>query len=401
MIPALVVFVLGAATTTSKMLPRDEEKDRDQNEVVEDGVIMKEAESQQRQRMQVQPEGQSSSSSTDTLPPPLPPVVVSSHDSRSDDPAHHTFSLLSLVYQLLQNAFVIFCMLVHAAQAFIITSFAALLPLYMERRFKVSKSTAAFIMAATVPFLVAGTIVGGIWSRRRQLGLQQQLHVTWVASLVSTCFMLIFLIEAIVPFIAVLLTAMFIISLKAGPQTSLLSNACQLIVVHRIQCQGQQQYLKGEAATVSGDGSRSALHAVVPAVQGHQGDGGDCSSSSSQQVPIIPVAAAAAQEVVNVAVTHRAKDETDRLIAAVSGLVSIAVRLLGTIPGPIVLSVLVDSTGWPIHYPFLVVGFAACGVMTGSAMIAARLCPNHADRDVTRFHAACTAGELKYIFDEP
>jgi MFS family permease len=255
---------------------------------------------------------------------------------------------MTVVAMLLRQPFVLLTIVVHAAQTFCISSFAALLPLYIEDRMSVSRGTAAYVMAGTVPFLVAGTIVGGAWSQRKHFGLVQQLNMTWIASVVSTAMMPIFFIDTLLPFVVVLLVVMFIISLKAGPQTALLSNSCELIAI------------------------RDVLHQL----QAKEG--------SSVGIPL-----SAAVD---------ARHLSDRYIGAVSSIMTIAIRIFGTIPGPIVLSVLVDSSGWDIQYPFLLVGFASCGVMAAAAAMAYRMCPKDADTIVATFHAQCIQREMEEIF---
>lgn len=272
---------------------------------------------------------------------------------------------MAIVRLLLRHPFVLSTVVVHCGQTFCIASFATLLAYYIEERLRVSQGTASYVMAATVPFMVAGVVLGGLWARRQHYGLVSLLNMTRIFSFISSCMMPVFLIDSLLPFVIVLLAVMFIISLKGGPQTALLSNSCEYIAVCRVQQDAAAAARCSPSSAGSGGGS--------PRPNG----------LARQQL---------------LSLGDDARRLSDRYISTLSSIVTVLIRVFGTIPGPIVLSVLVDESGWAIQFPFLLVGLASCSVMTVGAFAAYHLCPKDADAVVARFHVECVDREMKEIF---
>ena len=328
---------------------------------------------------------------------------------------HMTY--MAIVRMLLRHPFILWTIVVHCGQTFCIASFATLLPLYIQERMGVSQGTASYVMAGTVPFLVAGTIVGGVWSRRRHYGLVSQLNMTRIFSFIATCMMPVFLINSLLPFVIVLLAVMFIISLKAGPQTALLSNACMYIAVCHVQQRAVAAAPKSIPTTGSGEHNAQTKRAakeqrkvalrtdvekldalLLELVENDDEDDDTVGPKGSTRLNKNGNEESGLSSKQRLLLTDDARHLADRYISAVSSIVTVAIRIFGTIPGPIILSVLVDQSGWAIQYPFLLVGLASCGVMTGGAFLAYCLCPEDADEVMAQFHVECVDREMQEIF---
>ena len=256
---------------------------------------------------------------------------------------------LTTAASLLRHPFVFFNVLSLSMGTFLITAFATLLPTYTQVRFGIPSDTASYIMAGTVPLLVAGTIVGGLWCRRNHYGLPRQLHLTWITNMASIPSICIFFLSNITGYIVVLLAAMFVVSLNSAPQMTLLSNAAEYLAIEAVLTQALSE------------GAAQGPHMTL----------------------------VTARDVAHLA---------DHYNSVINSVVTIAIRVLGTIPGPIVLSALMDHSGWSVQYPFLLVGFVTTVLMLASSLVAWKSCPADAERAVHDFHLESSKLEVGFIF---
>ena len=110
-------------------------------------------------------------------------------------------------------------------QLFYVNAFIALTPKFIEEGLGQSKSTASFVLAATVPAAVLGTVIGGWICKRAQLGLRGQLKFCLVTSAIACPMMFVFLLTNFASVATVFVLIMFVIFLNASPSFTLLALA--------------------------------------------------------------------------------------------------------------------------------------------------------------------------------
>jgi hypothetical protein len=253
---------------------------------------------------------------------------------------------------LLSNRCYMWCVVNQTATMFYLTAYIILLPVFLEHHLEQSKGVVSAIMAATVPASAGGLVFGGFLVQYKKWGLDGQLALVGVteAMAIPIAAGFFFGIEL---FACVLTVGMVIIFVNGSPGRTLLpllvdeaSLVPELLdAVHELHASGATSCVGVWRHKPTASRAGPTIDYTAEPMTAMSGEKRESATTAAPSQPEHH--------------HHEVATAREVLVAHSNALLNVFVRLLGSVPGPIVLAALADHSGLSYPAAFCIVGAVA------------------------------------------